>query len=106
LVLAEEADVVAQLAQPRVQVVAQPAAVGPGEEAVEVPAVGQQRVVGQAALGADVVVERLDVVGQLGHGSLLGAEEGTSSYRDGNGADLRSLPGRWAPWYNAPLSPR
>ena len=57
-------DVPAQFAQCGAQVVGEFTASGPGGVAVEVPAIGQDGVLGQAALGLEVVAEGADVVGE------------------------------------------
>src|SRR5262249_47489617 len=49
-----------------------------GGEAVEVPAVGQQGVLGQPALGLQVVAEGLDVVQQGAQGVGVGRHGGSS----------------------------
>src|SRR5262249_54870654 len=70
---AELAEVVAEFADGRLQVVLQTAGGDPLAEAVEVPAVGQDRVDGHAALGLDVVTEGAKVVEELGVGRHDGA---------------------------------
>ena len=63
---AEEFEVVGQVAEAGPEVIGEAGAGDPAGEAVEVAAVGQQGVGGQAALGLDVVAEGLHVVGQGG----------------------------------------
>jgi hypothetical protein len=108
--VAQEAEIAAQLADGRLQVVGEAAAGDPAGEAVEVAAVGQERVGRHAALGLEVVAEGAQVVVQFGHEGVHRKRPGAALRRPAPGGRTgtadRGLGSRGGDGYSAMNSAR